>query len=198
MTQVQNLEGLRERYRRIKGFRLSEIDTQVLLIEPVLALSGWDVSDPAVVKRASRSAKKREFDIEVYSAPDSPPRVQIAIESKALFSAEFNMDKINSKNGIGQIKEKQRKAGTLFWANRAGDGTGQMRAYCLNYPQFSDKSSLAVLTKGFDWVIFNNDSFLKEEQLSNRVTSASLAAHSNLLEGVFEDEILHRLKENPT
>ena len=59
---------------------ISEIDTQIFLIEPVLQLSGWDLYDPQKVKRTSRSYKKQEFDIELYKVD----YLRVAIECKAI------------------------------------------------------------------------------------------------------------------
>ncbi len=41
----EDLEGLRRRWRQVQDQNLSEIDTQILLIEPVLKMAGWDLLD---------------------------------------------------------------------------------------------------------------------------------------------------------
>lgn len=55
-----------EKYEDEHGKKISEADTQSLLVEPVLELAGYCVLDPNVVKRASRAGKgSQEFDSEV-------------------------------------------------------------------------------------------------------------------------------------
>lgn len=70
---MTNLGEIKEVYDRFKTSELSEIDTQILFIEPVIEISGWDIKDPTQVKRASRSTKKHEFDIEI-CRENGPPR----------------------------------------------------------------------------------------------------------------------------
>ena len=150
-----DLKEIRELYYRVKALDLSEIDTQVLFIEPVLELAGWNIKDPTQVKRASRSTIKQEFDIEIYSSNEPPSKLHAALECKSISSHEFNIDKINNRNGIGQLTQKQKKNNqSLYWANKSGDGTGQLRAYCINYSHFNEDSDIPILTNGFDWVIF--------------------------------------------
>ena len=49
------------------GKKISEADTQTVLVESVIDLVGYCVIDPNVVKRASRAGKgSQEFDLEVY------------------------------------------------------------------------------------------------------------------------------------
>ncbi len=180
-----SIEKIKSLYDKIKSCNLSEIDTQVLLIEPVLVLCGWDIFDPNSLKRANRSAKNHQFDIEIYN----DEKMFIAIECKSLSSKEFNIGKIKSRNGIGKLIEKPRK-----WKNKDKDGTGQLRAYCSNYSQYDD-STLAVLTNGFDWVIFDHDKFTREENLLKPIDSDCIAAHNNLNDSCFETQIIAKLKK---
>lgn len=130
--------------------KLSEIDTQVLLVEPILCIAGYDIYNPRIVKRASRNPQSKEFDIEVYKRN----KLFLAIEVKALSSNEFN---INSQNNIGALKKKNCK-----WTNNEGDGVGQIRAYCLNlgYRKINT-APIPILTNGLEWAIFHNH-FLDE------------------------------------
>ncbi len=144
-----SIQEIRELYDNVKELDLSEVDTQVLFIEPVIELSGWNIKDPTQVKRASRSTKKQEFDIEIYSSKGPPSKLHAAFEYKSISSHEFNIDKINSRNGIGQLTQKQKKRDqSLYWANKSGDGTGQLRAYCVNYSHFNEDSDIPILTNG--------------------------------------------------
>lgn len=114
-----SLDEIKRHYDQIKNLTLSEIDTQISLVEPVLQIAGWNIYNPQEVKRASRSAYKQEFDIEIYSSQENPPRVKIAIECKSLGSAEFNAHKLNSRNGVGQLSQKQKEDLSLYWATNS-------------------------------------------------------------------------------
>ncbi len=84
--------------------KLSEIDTQVLLVEPVLKFAGYELEKPFIIKRASRNNTIVQFDIEVY---DEKGDLKIGIEVKSLSSSEFNIQQINdSIKKIGIIEEK--------------------------------------------------------------------------------------------
>lgn len=164
-----------------KRNKLSETDTQVLLVEPVLSLAGYNIMNPYIIKRASRSRSANEFDIEV-SVNGS---LKIAIEVKSLSSKEYNVN--------------NRMAGRLFrcrnasnkYSNRNGDGVGQLRAYCLNFPHFKKNKTVAVLTNGEEWTIFNND-FTDNPCFSIQSNQMVKAKISD--EGKFEKIILKRLK----
>ena len=114
---MHDLGFVQECYDRNKSICLFEIDTQVLLVEPVLQLAGWDIGDPKVVKRAGRSPLKHEFDIETYLNPDAEKVLRLAIECKSLRSVEFNIRKISSRMGIGKLTQKQRNNLSLYWKN---------------------------------------------------------------------------------
>ncbi|MEM4406595.1 MAG: hypothetical protein QXS68_06070 [Candidatus Methanomethylicaceae archaeon] len=137
--------------------KLSEIDTQVLLVEPILYLAGYDIYDPYIVKRASRSRKSQEFDIEVYKGHI----LLLAIEVKALSSNEFN---INSDRGVGALKEEEGK-----WKNYGGDGVGQLRAYCLNRRNKVLCCTTPILTNGQRWALFTSRKFLDKESAKDRI-----------------------------
>ncbi len=194
---MTDLKEIRELYYRVKALDLSEIDTQVLFIEPVLELAGWNIKDPTQVKRASRSTRKQEFDIEIYSSNEPPSKLHAALECKSISSHEFNIDKINNRNGIGQLTQKQKKSDqSLYWANKSGDGTGQLRAYCINYSHFNEDSDVPILTNGFDWVIFENTHYLNGESLSDKITTDHIKARSNINNDDFEDEIIKIISKN--
>lgn len=163
-----NIEEIRDRYRNHKQLKMSEIDTQVLHVEPVLYIPGWDIFNAKITRRTSPAAQA--FDIEIYENNDNPPRIRIGVECKSLVSPEFNIDKLNNKYGVGRIVQKQQLDGSLYWANKDKDGVGQIRAYCANYPQFSSGESIALLSNGNEWIAFDNDAFLNEDKFHERVT----------------------------
>lgn len=84
---------------------ISEIDTQAILVEPVLYLAGYDIANPQIIKRADRGSKVVQFDIEVY---DSNGNLKIGIEVKSLNSNEFN---INNQFEISGAKNKSGNLG---------------------------------------------------------------------------------------
>lgn len=187
-------------YKKIKEFldenKISEIDTQVILIEPVLSLAGWDIFDPATFKRTNRDTKNPMFDIELHNKG----KLRIAIECKSLKSDEksdeFNIKKLKGKSQVGRLKLKNKKAGTdPKWYNIGKDGVGQLRAYCKNYKHFQSDTT-AVLTNGYEWVIFDNTEYLKEENLKKRIKENCIKGQSALNEPDFEGKIIKLLK-NP-
>lgn len=181
----QELEDIRARYIRVRNRELSEIDTQILLIEPVLEIAGWDVNNHEQVKRAHRRGRgaKMEFDIEVYSSKDDS-EAAIAIECKSLESTIT----LKSRKGVGQLLYDIKTG--LWWQKRI-EHVGQLRAYCVNYPQF-DESSLAVLTNGFDWVIFDTLTFINKSQLGEPILK--IMKHSQLTEANFEETVVATLR----
>ena len=181
------LEELGRRLRHVKDRKLSEIDTQVLLIEPVLKIAGWNVLNHDLVHRASRSPRAQEFDIEIYSSPDRPQQVSFAIECKALQSGWFNIDKMSTKD-IGQLAKQEGKDSTPYWVHnwKACDGVGQLRAYCRNYHHFSRDRSVAILTNGVEWVIFNTRTFVDESRLPHPISEDDIRARAKLTESSFE------------
>ena len=193
---MTNFQEIKEIYDRFKTSELSEIDTQILFIEPVIQISAWNIKDPTQVKRASRSTKKQEFDIEIYREIGPPRKLHAAFECKSISSHEFNIDKINSRNGIGQLTQKQRESDqSLYWVNKSGDGTGQLRAYCINYSHFNEDTDIPILTNGFDWVVFDNSCFLEEKSLSNKITEDHIKARGNINDTDFEEKIIKMLKK---
>ena len=172
-------------------FKLSEIDTQVLLIEPVLKIAGWDCNSYEQVRRAHRRGHgpKMEFDIEVYS-PKNNSLVTIAIECKSL-NTPYNL---TSKKGVGQLHRDNEAAP---WWQTTGDDIGQLRAYCVKYSQFA-AISIAVLTNGFDWLIFNTETFTLKSKLINPIIESDLKAHSQLDKDNFEEKIIGNLKPDRT
>ena len=179
------LGKLKTRWEEVCPQKLSEIDTQILLIEPVLEIAEWNLLEHAQAKRASRNPRAQEFDIETYASPDL---LTFAIECKALNNHWFNIDKLQSK-GVGRLE--QDSEGKWFHDYRKCDGVGQLRAYCMNYKHFCKERSVAILTDGYDWVIFNTQVFTS--QLTSSITKAAIVAHANLSDSKFKEIIIDKL-----
>lgn len=171
---------------------LSEIDTQVLLIEPVLELAGWNVRDVSQTRRASRSARKQRFDIEV-GVDAHTNLVNLALECKAVFSPEYNIAKMNTLNGIGGLVRKVKGDGVV-WECKRKDGAGQLRAYCAKFPQYTSGQSVPVLTNGEEWVIFNTARFTDESRLAERLTESDIVGHARLDNPDFQQAIIDHLR----
>lgn len=116
------------------GREISEIDTQVILVEPVLSLARYHTNNLFSVKRSSRSSKGGEFDIEVYKND----KLKIAVEVKRLSSDEYNI--INPK--VGEVFEfcaaykdngKRKKPFELKWPDTGSASICKYHADCRNY-----------------------------------------------------------------
>lgn len=167
------------------GKRLSEIDTQVILVEPILCIAGYDTYDPNIVKRASRNPQSLEFDIEIYKGN----KLFLAIEVKALSSHEFN---INSEDKIGALFKDNCK-----WKNKNGDGVGQLRAYCLNRHNKIEFTTKPILTNGLEWAIFYND-FLNEHKAEVPIDIKKDAKVYNVTDINIFFDLLKELKKHKT
>ncbi len=180
---------LEKRLKRVENYeqhperKLSEVDTQVLFVEPVLKAAGWDISDPYQVKRADRS-KKIQFDVECYSTDEKKnTQLYLAIEVKAYSSQEFNIDDICDNNKeVGKLVPCN---GVL--KNKEGDGVGQLRWYCLNYPDFGQAKP--ILTNGQRWAVFKKN-FLKKEKAGEKVSCSDVQVYD-----AAEQDQLKRLVE---
>lgn len=122
--------------------------------------------------------------------------VILSIECKSLSSPEFNFKKLSSRKGVGKLTQKQPKDLSIYWANDSQDGIGQMRAYCLRYPQFSEEHSLALLTNGAEWVIFNNEIFLAESTLDKKITAEAIKLHCKLTDANFDTALIETIKKD--
>ena len=178
IRKIQKILTLAERYET-NGKKLSEIDTQVLLVEPILCLSGYNLYDPEIVKRASR-ANKQEFDIEVYKKS----KLFLAIEVKSLSSQEFNISKINNSNNIGKLKKNNNE-----WKNLGGDGVGQLRKYCIERELSGD--TIPVLTNGKEWVLFNMKDFINN--VEEKVNSNMLLSRAYVTDKEFYENIIEKI-----
>lgn len=181
---LRNLKRIQEYEKR--GNKISEIDTQTLLVEPVLCLAGYDIYNPFIVKRASRNARhifgSGEFDIEVYKNGN----LFLAIEVKSFSSEEFNINKIN--NEIGKLEQRNGK-----WSNKANDGVGQLRAYCLNWNKLN-RCTIPILTNGKEWILFNLSRFIDPNTVSQSINESMILCHAKITDDDFYDTIVKRLK----
>jgi len=183
MGKIRRVLKVAEQYENKNNRRkLSEIDTQSLLVEPILCLAGYDIYNPCIVKRASRGANTKEFDIEIYRNGN----LYLAIEVKSLSSKEFNIDKIIN-SGIGALKKEDK------YINNNGDGVGQLRAYCLNWQNKINKNTIPVLTNGREWVLFNS-SFINTNGAHQKISRCMILGQAKVTDKNFDEYILKRIK----
>jgi len=161
MSSRTTLDGLRNRYRRCKEIRgLSEVDTQVLLVEPVLALAGWEPASPDQVRRASRDHRKMEFDVAAFGGE----RLRLALECKRLGSPEYNVsiEVLTRGDRIGRLRPDvfAKERGDEKW----GDGAAQLRSYCCRFTQYESGFTIPILTDGFRWAVFRSERFVEAER----------------------------------
>jgi hypothetical protein len=173
-----------------KNRRWSEIDTQVLLIEPVLDLAGWNLLDYKQVRRVSRAKNGQEFDIGLYG-PD-PDHVKIAIECKSLGNHWCRIPQTLAN--IGQLTNGGDSTNPRWLHDwKKCDGIGQLRSYCFNYTKtFREAYSIPLLTDGWDWIIFKAAIFCKDPESS--ITDDAKVAHRNLGDSEFESEIIENIR----
>ncbi len=155
----EGIERLKDHFEQFKGTKLSEVDAQVLYIEVVLHIAGYDLRNPKIVKRADRAKNMYQFDVEVYeSEADFKKCIGLAIECKSPQNDEFNIAKYTSGTEVGAL-EVVTQQGNRIWKNKNRDGLGQLRAYCLNARHFIAGSSIPILTNGFEWVVVEDGVF---------------------------------------
>lgn len=96
----------------IEEKKLSEIDTQVIFVEPILWVAGYDIFDPNIVKRASRDPKsKSPFDISVFKGENIFLPIEVKKVSESLLKIENNGKKTLKKEY--PIKSWKYKKGAL-------------------------------------------------------------------------------------
>ncbi len=187
------LEDLGKHYGKFKDVALSEIDTQVLYVETVLEIAGYDVRNPKLVKRANRANNKAQFDVEVYpSENDYRKRIGLAIECKSITSDEFNIKNFEIGEEVGPLTNAIEN-GPACWKNKHKDGLGQLRAYCLNAEHFAKGDSLAVFTNGFEWVAIEDPSFSCPEDASSPISSETSMMRATLDDSESMLCFVHRL-----
>jgi predicted type IV restriction endonuclease len=181
-----------KRYHDIKILKdsLSEVDIQVLLIEPILCHKGWDLLNPNEIKRAGRSSKSKEFDIEAFDLASG--LLKIAIECKSLKSDEFNINNIS--NGIGALKfNKEKKA---YCQKKQKDGVAQLRRYCVRSEYFRNSCPpIPILTNGYEWVIFNTNFYNDNSKFESDIDCSYILAHETIESEKFHTQILDKLKK---
>lgn len=195
MTNINTVSQIINLYQSIKELEdnLSEIDVQILFVEQVIKIAGWDIMNPREVKRASRAKNKNEFDIEVYDLSQNQPKLKIAVECKSLKSIEFNIQNIDNKNGIGAFKKDVNKK---VWSQiKSKDGVAQIRRYCVHSAHFKSALSLAVLTNGYDWIIFNNKYFLNKKLFERNIDQRHILSQCNLDDDNFYNKIIVLLQK---
>jgi len=186
MRELEKIDDIRSSLEKMKaceqeGRKLSEIDTQALLVERVLDLADYDVCDLAVVCRASRSPTTSEFDVEVFKDGE----LFLAIEVKALSSGQFNIDKRN----IGRLTNVDGK-----WKNRDGDGVGQLRRYCLNWKDRLTRNTIPILTNGERWCLFKSEEFIDEDKAGDFFDIDDSVIQASVGDESFERKIIDYIR----
>ena len=180
MDKLIKIVKLIEEFKRSDS-SLSEIDTQFLLVEPVLWLAGYDIYNPYIVRRASRSPHSK-FDIEVYKNG----KLFLVIEVKSFSSSEFNIDKQDSE--IGKLIKK-----CVSYTNRPGDGVGQLRLYCLNDSRCkNDNDIIPILTNGKEWVLFDIQLFRNNPE--SPINSKMIIGRAKVTDEDFYEKIIKKIK----
>ncbi|MGD0885235.1 MAG: hypothetical protein ABSA46_10275 [Thermodesulfovibrionales bacterium] len=135
MRRIINNLRKSDAYNKDSKKNVSEIDTQALLVEPVLCLAGYDITNPRVVKRADRGSTKAQFDIDVY---DSHGNLKIAIEVKSV--------KNSIKNDEFNINEK-------FEITDRNGGSGNLGLCCKNFEDSEGKKDRrrTIIYNGVTW-----------------------------------------------
>ncbi len=129
---------------------ISEVDTQAILVEPILSFAGFDVNNVFEVKRSKSG--KQNFDLKVYKGGN----LLIGIEVKRVGSDEFNICKEGGvvDKGIGKLNENGKENGK--------DGVGQLRRYTRDS---ESKPRVAILTNGVKWGVFKDvEAFIENPQ----------------------------------
>ena len=155
---VEDIKKLADKARSM-GKKASELDTQCILVEPILEFAGYDVRNPEEIKRA------------VFRKPDiilNKGDKILIIETKSIGSSEFNLEiSENKSEGKPKLEWKNNKKGELSnesSENYNGDGVGQLRRYCMNFKEGNknenkEKTIIPILTNGVVWVLFELDKF---------------------------------------
>jgi len=171
-------------------YRLSEIDTQVIFVEPVLELAGWTLKNPLEIRRASRDNVTPHFDIEAYLLRDEGYVFKLALECKSIESAECNLNKFLNNEEIGSLFQKNGR-----WQNKNGDGAGQLRKYSRSFQHFDAERTIPILTNGFSWAIFNRGTFLNNDRLSNPIANEDLLALADLSKPLEFEKIIEYIRK---
>lgn len=139
-------------------YRLSEIDTQVLLVEPILRLIGWDTMDVNQMRRAGRQTRgsnSQVFDVELYGDMLMP---RIVIECKRLRDITFNVKMIGEEGKLLCTAKGHKQV-------KSNDGLAQLRRYCVDYERKFDPSiTIPVFTDGETWVAFRGTAFVSNPE----------------------------------
>ncbi len=190
---------LADRIRAIRAARLShlykasEVDAQVLLIEPVLAQLRWPMIDPTRVRRGDRDYQggaRQKFDLELWT----DDRLRAVIECKSLETTAYLGSEDEFRAGRFGYSNRARIRGRAKWIRNkncygavgAGDGTAQVRVDCLNFRVWHEANPDAtnpqpwvgvtpVLTNGEKWIVFNGDRIFDDERAGYELEQADVA-----------------------
>lgn len=150
----RNLRYFKNKNKNNNNIKLSEVDTQVLFIEPILYLSGYDIFDINLVKRTSRS-RNEIFDIWIKKNEEE---ALLLIEIKA-------MNDNTMKNLFGEISNKlvfniNKVKGTI--KNENNNYIGQIFCYCLDYAYYLKVKKGRFKIENFEEIIKQTEEEIKK------------------------------------
>lgn len=171
-------------------YTLSEIDTEVLFVEPILRLAGWNPHNPGEIRRANRGKNNKKFDIEAYRNNADEYYLKLAIECKSISNKEYNGHNISDTNRGALIFREERWKQT-----RSGDGVGQLRRYCTFYKNFDEHRTVPILTNGISWTVFNNSSFLDSTRLHLPIEERDVLASAEISSHAEFERIIEHIRK---
>jgi hypothetical protein len=170
----QEISKLIARYRQMMDVKHAkrppgEVDTEVLLVEPVLALAGWRVEDIAEIQRTKPSEK---WDVIARVGEHDPPR--LVIEVKPLRGDWLGRRNRDGSGGriklpVSALKDPHTTVRDLhpFASTDRFDAIGQLRVCCLKLLDKNDYQpgyTIPVLTDGRRWLIFDSKKIHRTKQ----------------------------------
>ena len=194
------IEELARQYRsmvaekRTSGREPSELDTQCLLVEPLLHWAGCDTRNIAEFRRANRGPKELS-DLWWMSGG----RLRLILETKAMVDGRWIMTtRTHPKAGSLRLTDEEVTTGRPIggrerWnrvLQKRKDGTGQLRWVCFSAskcdPRYQPDLVMPILTDGYLWAIFDGAGFVNVEKLGAPVAPI---VEANILAPEFGDVI---------
>lgn len=135
---------------------LSETDTQMCFVEPILQLLGWDMTNANQARRTANS-----FDILLYGNLSINKTPSVAVEVKSLTSFLYTLPGQRENGKLVYIGGKWEQPRNDKGVPNA-DGLAQVRRYCVNKDSgFEPAQTIPVFTNGNMWMVFNASIFVQ-------------------------------------